>query len=205
MVDKHYFRKISASSNNSNDQDLDVGPSMSCLRVEKQRICPKTEALDRPSSHFTLEIGKATTTTFRSDVFKHHLGFLVLKFNSFQSLMHVTAKGSYLLYSKMDSCELIFKPWNEGLFHGVGELVNVWILLQRVPFCYWSVKGVCMLASVLGTPQGFDHRTLENLGTLSTITDVVCVKMSVLSSRPTSLLASLDSRNESLVLGSRHV
>ncbi|KAK1357243.1 hypothetical protein POM88_050499 [Heracleum sosnowskyi] len=56
-----------------------------------------------------------------------------------------------------------------------------------------------MLDSALGTPLGFDQRTLENLSNLNTTNDdVICVRMYVLRSRPTIILASLDSRNEAL-------
>lgn len=63
------------------------------------------------------------------DVFKHHIGFLVLKFNTFHNLMCVIAKWSLFLCYKNCSCELFFKPWNEGLFLGVGELVKIWVQL----------------------------------------------------------------------------
>lgn len=56
-----------------------------------------------------------------------------------------------------------------------------------------------MLASSVEKPLIVESRTLKNLGSLKPVNDAtVCLQMSVLSSRPTFILASLDGSSDSL-------
>lgn len=72
------------------------------------------------------------------------------------------------------------------------------VQLSNVPISYWSMKGICLLVSALGNPLGFDRRMLENLEANTPISDaLVCIEMSVVSSRPSVIFASLDRTHSS--------
>lgn len=87
------------------------------------------------------------------EVFEHRLGYMIFKFVSQKHMLKATVSRSLFVECAKPEFEVFFfKQWSEGMYLGTGDNIKVWVQLNNVPFIYWSVKGVCRLASALGNP-----------------------------------------------------
>lgn len=129
------------------------------------------------------------------NVFRHNLGFLILKFDTNENLITATELGTFRVDSVNDPFEILLKPWDEKLFMSLTshETVKMWIQMSAVPFTYWSKEGLFRLASAIGKPVKFDKMTTEAVHNCSpAYYATILVEISVMSALPNVIIAYLD-------------
>lgn len=129
------------------------------------------------------------------NVFRHYLGFLVLRFDTNENLISAIESGTFRVDSVNDPFEILLKSWNEKLFMSLTshEPVKMWIQMSAVPFTYWSKEGLFRLASAIGKPVKFDRMTTEAIHKCSpAYYATILVEISIMSALPNVIIAYLD-------------
>ncbi|KAL8127737.1 hypothetical protein AgCh_014602 [Apium graveolens] len=130
-----------------------------------------------------------------TNVIRHNLGFLVLRFDTNENLITATELGTLRVDGVDDPFEIFVKPWDEKLLMSSvsHETVNMWIQFSNVPFTYWSKEGLFRLASVVGKPVRFDEITMKAVHDCSpAFHATILVEISTMNFLPNVIIACLD-------------
>ncbi|WOH05608.1 hypothetical protein DCAR_0625027 [Daucus carota subsp. sativus] len=131
------------------------------------------------------------------NVYSHHLGYLVLQFDSPQTAMTAIDRSPLSIFEK----KLHVCKWVEQ-YNTVYPLQKEKVLVEltKIPFCYWSIQGLCYICSAIGTPVAFDKGTLFNaINKKPSDSALVYVETMVGSSRPTVLMTTIPGHSENFM------
>ncbi|KAK1356495.1 hypothetical protein POM88_049751 [Heracleum sosnowskyi] len=92
-------------------------------------------------------------------MFRHFGGFLVFHFRDEIVVSNFLRNCPVVI----DKCVFKVKSWHEffpdNLDNLENEKVRIWVKFTRVPFIYWTIKGLCMLGFVVDDLIGMDKST----------------------------------------------
>ncbi|KAK1383788.1 hypothetical protein POM88_021523 [Heracleum sosnowskyi] len=96
-----------------------------------------------------------------TNVFRHFGGFLVFHFRDEIGVNNFLRNNPIVIAN----CVFKMKSWHEFFPDNLDNLGNekfrIWVKFTRVPFIYWTVKGLCMLGSEVGDLIGMDKNMHE--------------------------------------------